>query len=170
MSESEIASVELMTMINDVEAETFFAKGGPLAWFSPKKTYASAYRKGNLTNKQVPLIRSVYRQYVNLKEVSSKFSATGESSKIASALYRLLQEKPKVESREDRGRSQRLSRIIRTFRDGVVIHLGHFNYAESLVAGLPIPIEDKISIWEQIHSARRVYLSKLSKTQIERAP
>jgi hypothetical protein len=159
MSESDLASVELATIVNDVDAETFFAKGGPLAWFSPKKTYASAHRRGTLTDKQVPLVRSVYQQYSKLKEVSRQFAATGEANRIASILYRLLQQKPKVESREDRGRSQKLSRIIRVFRDGLAIHIGHFNYAESLVADLPTP--DKESIWEQIHSARRVYLGKL---------
>jgi len=165
MSESEIASAELMNIINDVEAETFFAKGGPLAWFSPKKTYVSAYRRGNLTDKQVPLIRSVYQQYSKLKKVSQKFAATGEATRIASILYRLLHEKAKVQSREERGRSQSLSRIIHAFRDGAVIHLGHFNFAESLVADLPI--EDRTSIWEQIHSARRVYLSKFYEGQVE---
>jgi hypothetical protein len=65
-------------------------------------------------------------------------------------LYQLLHEKPKVESREDRGRSQKLSRVIRAFRDGAVIHIGHFNQAESLVGDLPIT--EKASVWEQIHS------------------
>ena len=166
MSESEIAFIELATMLNDVDAETFFAKGGPLAWFSPENTYASSYRKGNLTDKQVPLIRSVFQQYSKLKQVSRKFYDTGEASRIASLLYRLLSKKPKVESREDRSRSQRLSRIIAAFRDGNVIHLGHFNQAESLVAELPI--QNMISIWEKVHSARRTYLSKLYEPQIGR--
>jgi len=167
MTESEMASVELTTIINDTDAETFFSKGGPLSWFSPKKTYASAYRRGDLTDKQVPLVRSVYQQYCMLKEVSRRFSATGEANRIATVLYQLLHEKPKVESKEDRGRSQKLSRVIRAFRDGGVIHIGHFNQAESLVGDLPIP--EKVPVWEQIHSARRIYLSQLHETDLGRA-
>lgn len=162
MTESQIAAAELTTMINDIDAETIFAKGGPLAWFSPKKTYASAYRRGDLTDKQVNLVRSVYQQYAKLKKVSRKFSTTGEGSRVASIRYRVLRDKPKMESREDRSRSQRLSRIIRAFWDGDMIHLGHFNEAEELITDLPI--QDKIAIWEQIHSARRAYLTNLSET------
>jgi hypothetical protein len=167
MTESELASVELTTMMNDPDAETFFSKGGPLSWFSLKKTYASAYHRGNLTDKQVPLVRSVYQQYMMLKEVSRRFSTTGEANKIATMLYQLLHQKPKVETREERGRSQKLSRVIHAFRDGAVIHIGHFNEAESLVGGFPIP--EKVAVWEQIHSARRIYLSKLHESHLARA-
>ena len=167
MTESEMASVELTTMMNDTDAETFFSKGGPLSWFSLKKTYASAYHRGNLTDKQVPLVRSVYHQYTMLKKVSARFSATGEAKKIATMLYQLLHQKPKVETREERGRSQKLSRIIRAFRDGAVIHIGHFNQTESLVGDFPIP--EKVPVWEQIHSARRIYLSTLHEAHLGRA-
>ncbi|MBM4029732.1 MAG: hypothetical protein FJ280_30680 [Planctomycetes bacterium] len=166
MGESEMASIELTTIINDTDAETFFAKGGPLSWFSPKKTYALAFRRGNLTDKQVPLIRSVYQQYSLLREVSKRFAATGESSTIATVLYHLLKDKPKVESREDRGRSQRLSRVIRAFHDGSVVHIGHFNQAEFVVGELPVA--HKVALWEQIHSSRRVYLSIFHQIHIER--
>ena len=159
MTESEMASNELITMINDVEAHALFAKGGPLAWFSLRKTYSSAYRKGTLTEKQVPLIRSIYRQYAKFKLASHKFSATGKSRRVAAVLYRILQDKPKVATKEDRGRSQRLSRIVRAFHDGRMVHMGHFNDAESLIGELQS--NGKISIWEEVHSARRVYLAKL---------
>jgi hypothetical protein len=167
MTESEIASLELTTMMNDTDAETFFSKGGPLSWFSLKKTYTSAFLRGSLTEKQVPLVRSVYQQYTMLKKISARFSATGEANKIATMLYQLLHQKPKVGTTEERGRSQKLSRVIRAFRDGAVIHIGHFNQAESLVGSFPIP--ERIAVWEQIHSARRNYLSKLHETDPARA-
>jgi len=159
MSESEIASTQLSAMIDDIEARTLFDKGGPLSWFSLMKTFTLACRKGGLTEKQIPLILSVYQQYMKLKRVCKIFSATGQSREIAAVLYRVLQEKPKVTSKEDRSRSQRLSRIVHAFHDGTMFHIGDFNDAESLIGELPI--ENRIAIWEVIHSARRAYLAKL---------
>lgn len=102
MKESEIASTQLSTMINDVEAGALFAKGGPLYWFFLERTYASAFSKGTLTEKQIPLIFSVYEQ---------------------------------------------------------LVHIGHFNDAELIIGELPI--ENRIAIWEVLHSARRAYLVEL---------
>lgn len=159
MNESEIASTQLSTMINDVEAVALFAKGGPLSWFFLERTYASAFSKGTLTEKQIPLIFSVYERYMNFKSASKRFSATGKSSEIAAVLYRILRERPEATSREDRSISQRLSRLVHAFHEGVLVHIGHFNDAESIIGELPI--ENKIAIWEMLHSARRAYLVEL---------
>ena len=160
MSESEIASIQLAAMFDDIDARTLFAKGGPLSWFSLTKTSTSAFRKGTLTEKQIPLILSVYQQYMKLKSVSKRFSATGQSREIAALLYRVLREKPKVASKEDRSRSARLSSIVRAFHDGVNVHIGYFNAAESLIK--EFPIENRIAILEMIHSTRKAYLAKLN--------
>ena len=159
MNESEAASAELLRMIEDVGAQSLFGKRGPLVWFSLRKTYNSACRKGKLTEKQVHLIRSIYRQYTKFKLVSQRFAASGKSRQVAKVLYQVLHDKPKLRTKEDRGRSQRLSRIVQAFHDGVMVHIGHFNDAESIVGELQI--DGKILIWEEIHSARRVYLAKL---------
>ncbi len=159
MSEFEIASTQLSAMIDDIEARTLFAKGGPLSWFSLMRTFTSAFHKGALTEKQIPLILSVYQQYMKFKSVCQRFLATGQSREISAVLYRVLQERPKVASKEDRSRSQRLSRIVHAFHGGAMFHIGHFNAAESLIGELPI--ENKIAIWEVIHSARRAYLAML---------
>lgn len=74
-------------------------------------------------------------------------------------LYQVLRERPKVATTEDRSRSQRLLRLVRSFRGETLVHIGHFNEAESLIGELSV--ENKASIWEQIHSARRAYLSVL---------
>jgi len=162
-----MAWIELNTMVNDIDAQTFFAKNGPLSWFSPKKTYALAFTRGNLSDKQVLLVRSVYQLYSKFKEVSKRFQTIGESNKMAMLLYEILKEKPKVSSKEERSLSQRISRIIHIFRDGNAIHIGHFNEAELLVGELPIAEKDKI--WEQIHTSRRVYLNKLYETSIKKS-
>ena len=146
-------------MINDVEAGALFAKGGPLAWFFLERTYAWALSKGTLTEKQIPLIFSVYEQYMDFKAASKRFSATGQSSEIAAVLYRILREKPEVTSRDDRSISQRLSRIVHAFHEGALVHIGHFNDAELIIGELPI--ENRIAIWEVLHSARRAYLVEL---------
>jgi hypothetical protein len=146
-------------MVNDVEAHSLFDQGGPLAWFSLKRTYASGFMKGRLTEKQTKLITSVYDQYVKLRRVSRGFVQTGHSRSLAAILYEVLREKPKVTSGEDRSKSQRLSRLVRSFRGETLVHIGYFNEAESLIGELSI--ENKASIWEQIHSARRAYLSVL---------
>jgi hypothetical protein len=165
MNESEAALNLLMRMIDDIEAQAFFSKGGPLAWFSLQKTGASACLKGALTEKQIPLIRSVYREYVKLKLVSQRFSDTAKSAQLAAILYRVLHDKPKLKTKEDRSRSQRMSKLVRAFHNGVVVHIGHFNDAEFLVGELRI--QDKIHLWEEIHSARRVYLAKLYEADLQ---
>jgi hypothetical protein len=159
MTDVELASSKLMIMVNDVEGQPLFEPGGPLGWFSLKKTYASGFMKGHLTEKQTRLIMSVYDQYVRLRRVSHGFVKTGHARTLAAILYEVLHEKPKVTTSEDRSRSQRLSRIVRAFRGETLLHIGHFNEAESLIGELSD--ENKVSIWEQIHSARRAYLQVL---------
>jgi hypothetical protein len=159
MTDVEIAAAKLMAMVNDVDAQTLFDPGGPLAWFSLKKTYAAGFMKGHLTEKQAKVITSVHDQYLRLRRASRDFLQTGHSRTIAAVSYEVLHEKPKVTTGEDRSRSQRLSRLVRAFRGETLVHIGHFNEAESLIG--EFSIENKASIWEQIHSARRAYLSVL---------
>lgn len=77
MTNKDLASAKLMSMVNDVDAQTLFDMGGPLAWFSLKRTYASAYMKGGLTEKQIKLVTSVYDQYARLSGISHGFIETG---------------------------------------------------------------------------------------------
>jgi hypothetical protein len=76
MSEMEIASTQLIKMINDVDAHALFEKSGSLAFFSLQKTYTYALVKGQLTDKQVKLIASVYDRYLRLKAVRARHEIT----------------------------------------------------------------------------------------------
>jgi hypothetical protein len=167
MHENEVANIQLNALVNDVDAKSIFEKSGPLNWFSPFKTIKGFLKRGYLTEKQVELISKVFEQYSKLKKASEKFNSSGEGRDLAKALYRVLQDKPKNISTEDRGRSQKFSNIIRSFSEGGMIHIGRFNGAESLICEFPMEIKNRMLILELLHSARRKYLIELMGCKIK---
>ena len=167
MHGNEIAGKQLDILLNDVEARSIFGKSGPLNWFSPFKTTKGYLKRGYLTDKQADLISKVFVEYTKLKKVSKKFISSGEGRDLANLLYRFLQDKPKNISTEDRGRSQKFSKIVHSFSEGTIVHVGLFNNAEELICEFPTKIENRILALEWVHSARRKYLNELMQCEVE---
>jgi len=159
--EIENALSKLMLMVNDLEGQSLFEKDGPLGWFSIDKTYKYALTNDILNEKQIDLLNKVFDQYKHLKKISAQFVATKQGVDLASEMHSLLSKKPKNSTKEDRNFSQKYSKLVHTFHDGVMIHIGYFSRAERLIGQFPaLDINDKVSLWEKIHSARRCYLEK----------
>jgi hypothetical protein len=167
MDGNEFARNQLDVLLNDVDARSIFGKSGPLNWFSPIKTTKGLLKRGFLTEKQVVLISEVFEQYSKLKMVSQKFILSGEGRDLANLLYRFLQDKPKNISTEDRGRTQKFSKIIHSFSEGRIVHVGLFNDAEALICEFPTEIKNIILALEWVHSARRKYLNEIMQWEVK---
>ena len=158
LTQSDLALVELLTITNDLDAVGLFRKGGPLAWFSPENMLSLNNNGSGLPEKQIAVVRSVYRQYLRYRGASRAFQSTTEATELTTILYKVIQEREGADSKKERFTILRLRRVIREFRIGVV-HIGLFNRAEHLIGS--VPLSERTSIWESLHSARRAYLKKI---------